>query len=66
MLYEQLAIERQNTQNKIDSLQTMLKDMESDFVKCAQGRSPCFFCAHDDTCQCTNDADCNFKWKPHN
>lgn len=66
MRYEQLAIERKNTEDKIKLLEDMLKDMESDFAKCARGRSPCFFCAHDDTCTCTNDADCDFKWQPHN
>ena len=43
------------------------KAMQSDFAKCAkEDISPCFFCANDDTCTCTNDADCNFKWQPHN
>ena len=64
MLYEQLAIERQNTQKTIDNLTTMLKDMESDFAECAKtNKSPCFFCVHDDTC---DGRDCNFKWKSHN
>ena len=67
MRYEQLAMERQNTQAKIELLETMLHDMESDWTECARtGKSPCFFCANDDTCTCTNDADCSFKWKPHN
>ena len=66
MHHELLAIERQNMQNKIDCLQTMLKDMESDFAKCAQGVSPCFFCANDDTCTCTSEKCSNFKWQPHN
>lgn len=67
MLHEQLAIERKNTQETIKNLETMLKDMERDFAECARtGKSYCFFCAHDETCTCTNDADCNFKWQPHN
>lgn len=48
------------------NFEQMFRDMEDDFAKCAQGKSPCFFCAHDETCTCTNDADCNFKWQPHN
>ena len=63
MLYEQLAIERKNMQDKINELETMLKDIESDFAECSRtGKSPCFFCAHDDTC---DGRDCNFKWQPH-
>lgn len=53
--------------NEVNTLQAMLHDMESDWAECARtGKSPCFFCAHDDTCTCTNDADCDFKWQPHN
>ena len=67
MQYEQLALERKHTQEQINNLKEMLKNMESDWAECARtGKSPCFFCAHDDTCECTNDADCNFKWQPHN
>ena len=52
-------------QNKINELKEMLKAMEFDMSQCARGISPCFFCANDDTCECTG---CNggFKWKPHN
>ena len=66
MKYEREAMERQGMLDEINILKVMLRDMEADFAKCAQGRSPCFFCAHDETCECTNDADCNFKWQPHN
>ncbi len=67
MKYEQEAIERQSLKNQISDLKTKLKDMESDWAECARtGKSPCFFCANDDTCTCTNDADCDFKWQPHN
>ena len=53
--------------NEINNLETMLRNMESDWAECARtGKSPCFFCANDETCTCTNDADCNFKWQPHN
>ena len=48
------------------NLETMLKDMESDFAECARGVSPCFFCANDETCNCSDDKDCKFVWKPHN
>lgn len=61
---EQATIERQNMQNTIDNLNTMLHDMETDWAECARtGKSPCFFCAHDDTC---DGRDCEFKWQPHN
>ena len=64
MKYEQEARERQGMLDEITQLKTMLKDMEVDFVKCAHGISPCFFCANDDTCTgCPKD--CNFVWKNH-
>ena len=64
---EQAAIERQSMQEKINQLTAMLNDMEADWRECARtGKSPCFYCAHDDTCTCTNDYDCDFKWQPHN
>ena len=61
---EQAAIERQNMQNTIDNLIAMLHDMETDWAECTRtGKSPCFFCAHDETC---DGRDCEFKWQPHN
>lgn len=64
MQHEQLALERKNMQEEIDNLKSMLKNMEADFVKCAHGISPCFFCANDDTCTgCPKD--CDFVWKNH-
>lgn len=64
MRYEQEAKERQNMLNETHRLNTMLHDIEADFAECARTRkSPCFFCAHDDTCDGQN---CNFNWKPHN
>ena len=64
MRYELEAKERQNMLNEIQRLNTMLHDMESDFAECARTRkSPCFFCANDDTCDCQS---CNFKWQRHN
>lgn len=54
-------------ENEVNKLQNMLHDMEADWAECTRtGKSPCFFCANDETCTCTNDADCNFKWQPHN
>lgn len=48
----------------INSLRTMIKDMESDFAECARtNKSQCFYCANDDTC---DGRDCNFVWKAHN
>jgi preprotein translocase subunit SecA len=50
--------------DEINNLKSKLNDMESDFAECAKtGKSQCFFCAHDDTC---DGRDCNFKWQPHN
>lgn len=66
MLYEQLAIERKNTQEEISNLKSMLKNMQSDFAECARGISPCCFCANDETCGCSNDKDCNFVWADRN
>ena len=64
MRHEQLALERQNMQNKIDLLETMLHDMESDFAECARTRkSPCFFCENNDTCDYQS---CRFIWQSHN
>jgi hypothetical protein len=67
MSFDKEALERQGVLEEVNRLITMLNDMESDWRECARtGKSLCFFCEHDDTCMCTNDADCNFKWKPHN
>ena len=64
MQHEQSAIERQNLLNEIHRLNTMLHDIETDFAECAKtGKSPCFFCANDDTCDGNN---CNFVWNPNN
>ena len=63
MHHELQALERQGMLEKINSLQVMLKDMESDFAECARARkSPCFFCANNDSCDYQS---CNFKWIPH-
>lgn len=66
MSFDKEVLERQGVLEEVNKLVAMFKDMESDFAKCAQGKSPCFFCANDETCECTNDKDCNFKWQPHN
>lgn len=64
MKYEREDRERQGMLDEIDSLKAMFHDMECDFAECARtNKSPCFFCAHDDTC---DGRDCNFKWQPHN
>lgn len=63
MDYEKEAMERQNMLNEIKNLKTMLKDMESDFAESARtGKSPCFFCVNDDTC---DGRSCDFVWLPH-
>ena len=67
MKYEQEAMEKKGMEEAIKELRSMLQNMESDWATCARtGKSPCFFCALDETCECTNDADCQFKWQPHN
>jgi hypothetical protein len=54
-------------ESRIKELEATLKDITSDFARCAKDNiSPCFFCANDETCNCPEDANCNFKWKPHN
>lgn len=51
-------------EEQINNLNKNLKDMESDWAECARtGRSHCFFCANDDTC---DGRDCDFVWQPHN
>lgn len=62
MDYELSAMDRKGMLEKISSLENMLKDMEADFVKCARGISPCFFCVNDDFC---DGSGCCFVWKPH-
>ena len=67
MHHELEARTRQALEEEIETLKKHLKYMASDFAECARtGKSPCFFCANDATCMCTNDADCRFKWQPHN
>ena len=66
MDYELEARGWQGMENKINELNALLQAMQSDFAQCARGKSPCFFCEHDETCECTNDSDCNFKWQRHN
>ena len=65
MHHELQAMERQAMKEHIENLETQLKDMHSDFEKCARGISPCFFCASDDTCT-GFPGGCNFVWLPHN
>ena len=64
MTHEKEAMERQNMLDEINSLKTMLRDMETDWAECARtGKSPCFFCANDDTC---DGRSCDFVWQTHN
>lgn len=48
-----------------NSTKEMLEAIQRDFAHCAKGKSPCYFCAKDDVCECTNDADCEFVWAEH-
>ena len=67
MKYEQLVMEQQNAQDEVVNLKTMLTDMEADWRECARtGKSPCFYCSNYETCEFTNDSNCNFKWQAHN
>ena len=63
MHHELQAMERHGMLNEINKLKSQLKDMQSDFAECARtGKSHCFFCAHDDTC---DGRSCDFQWQPH-
>ena len=66
MHHELQAMERRRMADRINELETMLRNMQSDFAKCAKNNtSPCFFCANDETCSgCPKD--CNFVWEKHN
>ena len=65
MYHEQVAKTKQGMEKRIKELETMLKDMQSDFAKCAQGVSPCFFCENDDACQCSDGCKSEFVWAKH-
>lgn len=62
MDYTKEAMEREGMLDEINNLRTQLANMQADFAQCARGKSPCFFCAKDETCECTNDNDCSFVW----
>ena len=66
MKHEQEARERIGMLERISILENMLKNMESNFAECAKGVSPCFFCANDETCNCSDDKNCNFVWQSNN
>lgn len=67
MTYELEALEKQGMITEINRLKQQIVDMESDWRTCARtGKSPCYYCANDDTCTCTYDADCNFTWQSRN
>ena len=67
MKYELEAMERQNMLAQIEDLKQKLHDIETNWRECARtGKSPCFYCANDDTCTCTDDTECCFKWQPNN
>lgn len=65
MGYELHAMERQGMLDEITNLKSQLAAIESDFARCAQGISPCFFCENDDICTGTTEK-CQFKWMKHN
>ena len=64
MYHEQAAKTRQGMEKHIKDLESELNEMHSDFAQCAKGKSPCFFCANDETC--TDGDNCNFVWAKHN
>lgn len=53
-------------EDKINELKAIIYDMHSDFIKCARGVSPCFFCANDSCCNNQDERTCNFIWNKHN
>lgn len=65
MHHEQAARTKQGMEERIKELESMLKDMQSDFAQCAKGISPCFFCTNDDNCIGTSET-CKFIWTKHN
>lgn len=66
MDYIKEAMEREGMLDEINNLRTQLANMQADFAECARGVSPCFFCANDEICNCSEDKDCNFVWNEHN
>ena len=66
MHHEQEARTIKGMEEKINNLEAMLDDMNSDFEKCAHGISPCFFCANDECCVNPDEHGCHFIWKRHN
>lgn len=66
MDYTKEAMEQRGMLDEINKLRAQLANMQADFAQCAKGKSPCFFCANDETCECTDDIHCNFKWQQHN
>lgn len=66
MHHELEARTRQGMEEKIRSLEAMLDDMNADFEQCANGKSPCFFCANDECCIDPDTHGCHFIWKAHN
>lgn len=63
MDYTKEAMERSGMVEEINKLRTQLANMQSDFAQCAKGKSPCFFCVNDDTCESENE--CSFVWAEH-
>ena len=63
MHHEQAAKTKQGMEKHIKDLEAELNAMYLDFAQCAKGKSPCFFCANDETCLSEND--CNFVWAKH-
>lgn len=66
MHHELPAMERQAMKERISTLEDTIKDIQSDFAKCAKDNiSPCFFCANDEMCNgCPEN--CNFVWNRRN
>lgn len=66
MKYEQEAATIRGMREKINNLEAIIVDMNSDFEKCAHGISPCLFCANDEFCMNPEEHGCHFIWKKHN
>ena len=65
MYHELEARTRQGMEERITTLESMLKAMQSDFAKCAKDNiSPCHFCTNDEKCD-GEPCNCNFVWSKH-
>ena len=65
MHHELAARTKQGMEEQISNLTAQFNAIHADFVKCAKGVSPCYFCANDNSCT-GEPENCNFVWEQHN